>query len=158
MRLPPDRSPRAAAPAPGFPNLTDFFTKGTVMGFFDFLRRQGPRAPRTSAAPLRPRLGVEGLESRVVPYSVSGNAWPHPELVTISFVPDGTVLGADENGPIVSNLFAALNARFGSPAAWQNEMLRAAQVWAQRANLNFAVVADDGSDIGAGDYQQGDPN
>jgi hypothetical protein len=32
----------------------------------------------------RAQLQVEALESRPVPYSVSGNAWPHPELITLS--------------------------------------------------------------------------
>ena len=52
-------------------------------------------------------LQVEALESRMVLYSASGNVWPHPELVTISFVPDGTSL----NG-YSSNLFATFNAKF----------------------------------------------
>jgi hypothetical protein len=98
------------------------------------------------------RLDIEALEARVVPYSASGNLWSHPELVTISFMPDGTNLG----GP-TSNLFAAFNAAFGSPAAWQNVILQAAQSWAQQTNLNFTVVADNGADSGAGNYQQGDP-
>src|SRR5262249_28731037 len=58
---------------------------------------------------------------------------------------------------ITSNLFATMNARWPT-ATWQAEILRAAQVWAQQANLNFAVVADDGAALGSGAYQQGDPN
>jgi hypothetical protein len=128
------------------------------MGFFDFLRtRQGARAPRaTAAAVVRPQL--EGLESRVVPYALSGDAWPSPQLITISFVPDGTIVGSNSNGYIYSNLFATFNGKFGSPAVWQNQILKAAQSWAQQTNINFAVVADDGSDIGSGNYQQGAPN
>src|SRR3954452_22872833 len=128
------------------------------MGFFDFLRKKrGARAPRpASAAAFRP--AVEGLESRVVPYALSGNAWPTPQLVTISFVPDGTVLGGNSNGYITSNLFATFNQRFGSPDVWQNQILKAAQQWAAQTNLNFAVVPDDGTDIGGGDFQQGAPN
>ena len=45
------------------------------------------------------RLQVEALEARAVP-TASGNLWPHPELVTVSFVPDGTNLGG-----VTSNLF-----------------------------------------------------
>jgi hypothetical protein len=128
------------------------------MGFFDFLRtRQGARAPRATAAALvRPQL--EGLESRVVPYAVSGNAWPSPQLITISFVPDGTIVGSNSNGYIYSNLFATFNGKFGSPAVWQNQILKAAQSWAQQTNINFAVVPDSGADMGSGNYQQGDPS
>src|SRR5947209_1815885 len=97
------------------------------------------------------KLFVEPLETRLVPYSVSGNAWPHAQLVTISFEPDGTYLGTG----ISSNLFSTFNSRFGSPAAWQPTILAAAQQWAQRANLNFAIGNDNGAGIGAGPYQQG---
>src|SRR5262249_18995978 len=100
---------------------------------------------------------LEVLESRVVPYSTSGNSWPHPELVTISFVPDGTVLGANGSGNITSNLFNKFDTKFGATATWQNQVLKAAQTWAQYTNLNFAVVSDNGSSSGSGSYQQGDP-
>ena len=71
---------------------------------------------RPKARPSRPsqvRPQVEALEARWTPYSVSGNAWPHPELITLSFVPDGTVLGAGTQGIITSNLFARLNSHPG---------------------------------------------
>jgi hypothetical protein len=107
----------------------------------------------------RIRLRVEELEARIVPYNVTGNAWPHPELITLSFVPDGTIIGYNENGPIGSTLFADFNAKFGSPATWEKQIELAAQVWAKATNINFAVVADDGDDYGTitGHYQQGDP-
>ena len=119
-----------------------------LLARFNRARRSTTRsAPRRQA---RPRL--EGLEDRVVPYAASGNFWPNPQLVTISFVPDGTNLGG-----YASNLFAAFNARFGSPTTWENVILKAAQSWAQQTNLNFAVVADSGADSGSGLFQQGDP-
>ncbi len=99
----------------------------------------------------RQQLQIETLESRLVPYAVSGNAWTHPELVTLSFMPDGTNLGG-----VTSNLFSTMNAQW-SQATWQREILRAAQVWAQVTNLNFALVNDNGAASGGGDYQQGDP-
>jgi hypothetical protein len=102
-----------------------------------------------------PRL--EALEDRLVPYSVTGNAWPHPQLVTISFVPDGTQLSSAIGTPITSNLFGAFNAKFGSTAAWENQILRAAQVWAQQTNINFSVVNDNGAPSGSGLYEQGNP-
>ena len=105
----------------------------------------------------RTLLRLEQLESRLVPYSVSGNAWPQPQLVTLSFVPDGTVIGQNGSGNITSNLFSILNAKFGSATTWQNQILKAAQQWAQQTNINFTVVSDNGGSIGSGSYQQGDP-
>jgi hypothetical protein len=105
----------------------------------------------------RATLQVEQLESRLVPYSVTGNSWPSPQLVTISFMPDGTILGSNGSTYIYSNLFSVWNAHFGSAAKWQNQILKAAQVWAQQTSINFAVVPDNGSQEGSGLYQQGDP-
>jgi hypothetical protein len=72
--------------------------------------------------------------------------------VTISFMPDGTQTGG---GP--SNLFATMNAKFGSPGAWEPQMILAAQQWAAQSNLNLFVVGDNGTPIGGGAYLQGDP-
>ena len=113
---------------------------------------QSPRATRRSSSARRARFEVESLESRVVLYSASGNLWPSAQLVTLSFMPDGASIGGRP-----SNLMATFNAKFGSAAAWQNVVLRAAQVWAQQTNINFAVVPDNGAGVGTGSYQQGDP-
>src|SRR5579884_2242580 len=96
--------------------------------------------------PRQARPAVEALEARVVAYAASTNVWPNPQLVTISFEPDGTSLG----GSNVSNLFATMNSRFGSPSAWEGVILKAAQAWAQQTNINFAVVGDSGAAIGSG--------
>jgi Matrixin len=109
--------------------------------------RQSPRSNQILRA--LPRL--EELETRVVPYSLSGDAWPNPQLITLSFVPDGTNLG----GPS-SNMFAVFNAKWAT-SAWENQILKAAQAWAQQTNINFAVVSDSGTGLGGGNYQQGDP-
>jgi hypothetical protein len=101
---------------------------------------------------LKARPCLESLESRLVLYSVSGNAWPHPQLITISFMPDGTNLGG-----VNSNLASTFNANPRLNGQWQNVILKAAQVWAQQTNINFAVVPDDGAPFGSGNYQQGDP-
>jgi hypothetical protein len=103
-------------------------------------------------------LSVEGLEERIVPFALTGNAWPHPNYVTISFVPDGTIVGSAGSQPAYSNLFATLNARFGSPSIWEPQILLAAQNWAAQTNLNLQVVSDNGTSIGQGAYEQGDPN
>src|ERR1700752_3590672 len=104
--------------------------------------RQSPRA----------RLCLEALEAREVPYAVSGNAWMHPELVTLSFQPDGTNLGG-----VTSNLTSTFNSRFGSAANWQRVLARSAQMWAQQTNVNFAIITDNGTPSGSGLYQEGDP-
>lgn len=115
-------------------------------------KRWAPHAAHSSRR-WRAHLSVETLESRVVPYTTSGNAWPHPQLVTISFVPDATNLGG-----VNSNLFATFNAHPGwTTAIWQTQILKAAQQWAQQTNINFAVVSDNGTGVGGGSYQQGDP-
>jgi len=103
------------------------------------------------AAQFRPE--VENLESRVVQYSASGNAWVHPELITISFMPDGTNIAGNS-----SNMQATFDAKFGSTAAWQNVIKKAAQVWAEQTNINITFVSDNGDAVGSGSYQQGDAN
>src|SRR5262245_32766794 len=114
--------------------------------------------PKRSNRDRRPSpLRLERLEDRTVPYAVTGNAWLHPELITISFVPDGTALSSSGGTTITSNLFSTFNTQFGSAAAWQNQVLKAAQAWAQQTGINFAVVPDNGASAGTGDYQQGDP-
>src|SRR5262249_33217293 len=127
----------------------------TQMSFFG--KTVGSRSSRRRAG-ASVQLQVEALESRGGPYAVSGGAWPGPQLVTIRFVPDGTIVGTNSGGYVYSNLFAKFNAKFGSAAKWEAEILRAAQSWAQQSNLNFAVVSDNGTAIGQGAYQQGDPN
>jgi hypothetical protein len=117
-----------------------------------------PHAARSLRLLSRP--AIEPLESRLVPYSASGNSWPSPQLVTLSFMPDGTVMALGNGGQITSNMFATFNAIPGvtSPPVWQNIILKAAQSWAAQTNINFAVVNDDGSPSGSGSYQQGAPN
>jgi len=94
------------------------------------------------------------LESRITPYAVSGNAWTHPELISLSFAPDGTTWAAGKT----SNLFSSFNGMFNSTDEWQDQILLAAQSWAEQANINFTVKSDNGQGIGQGSYQQGDAN
>src|SRR5262249_39884497 len=112
-------------------------------------RRRQSR-PVRSPAP-RTRLRVEELETRLVPYSVSGNASPLPDVVTLSFVPDGTILGSGGTNLIYSNLFATFNSHPGwTTSTWQNEIIRAAQSWAQQTNINLDIVSDSGAENGTG--------
>ena len=110
------------------------------------------RTPRLTV----PRL--EELESRITPYVTSGGAWVNPQLITISFVPDGTVLGYNGLGQALTSTLFHDFAALGSTSTWQTPILKAAQVWAQATNINFSVVSDDGVALGSGPDQQGDPN
>lgn len=121
------------------------------------LDRLFSRSLRTSfARALKARLHLEEMESRLVPYGATTNAWPHPELITLSIVPDGTVVAAGK----VSNMVSTLDNHpvTAIRTGWRTEILRAAQAWAEKTNINFALIGDDGSGIGAGAYQQGDPD
>lgn len=126
------------------------------MGVLEFLHRWVTRSHQRNKGSrsfqTRPGLSVEELESRTVLYSASGNFWPSSGLVTISFMPDGTNLGG-----VTSNLNTAFNNKPSLAGRWQNEILRAAQVWGQQTNINFAVVSDNGAPSGSGSNQQGDP-
>ena len=103
------------------------------------------RHPRRK--PYRPAL--EPLEGRCVPAQF-GVPWSDPGHLTISFAPDGTDIAGRP-----SDLFGALDAT--QPAAdWQQQILRAFQAWAVVANINFAVVPDDGAPFGTPGPDQGD--
>jgi hypothetical protein len=115
------------------------------------LARRSVTSPASRSA-LKARPCLESLESRLVLYSASGNAWPNPQLITISFMPDGTNLGG-----VGSNLFSTFNNNPKLSGQWQNIILKAAQVWAQQTNINFEVVPDDGAAFGSGADEQGDP-
>src|SRR5947209_6122136 len=105
-----------------------------------------PPGARTSTArtPRHAVLRLEELESRITPYVTSGGAWVNPQLVTISFVPDGTVLGYNGLGQALTSTMFHDFAYLGTTSTWENQILKSAQVWAQQTNLNFSVVADDG--------------
>jgi hypothetical protein len=110
------------------------------------------RAPAGRSTDRRVRPQPELLESRVVPFAWSGYAWPHPEMIRLSIVPDGTLV----NG-YPSNMISSFS-RLGTQATWQKVILKAAQVWAERTNINFSLVADNGAPWASGGNQQGDPN
>jgi hypothetical protein len=101
-----------------------------------------------SARARRPRL--EALEARWVPAQF-GVPWQHADHLTMSFVPDGTPIGAQR-----SDLFRMLDAHLPT-AAWQREVLRAFQTWAVQAHVNVALKADGGQPLGVPGPDQGDP-
>ncbi len=86
-------------------------------------------------------------------YSATGNAWINPEVITISFMPDGTNMG----GP-VSNLQGKFNSNANLAGKWEQQFLQAAQTWAEQTNINFVVVPDDGTAMGGGADQEGAPD
>ncbi len=112
------------------------------------------RAARPGRRPdsRKSRPDLESLESRLVLYSATGNAWLNPQVITISFMPDGTNLGG-----VNSNLVSTFNNNPVLKGQWQSQILKAAQMWAQQTNINFVVVPDDGAPSGGGNYQEGDP-
>lgn len=97
------------------------------------------------------RLAVEQLEDRTAP-AIFGVAWPDPEHLTLSFVPDGTAMARHSAS---SELFATLGAG-GASRVWQETVLRAFQTWAANANVNIGVVADAGWPLGTAGAPQGD--
>jgi predicted Zn-dependent protease len=103
------------------------------------------------ATKVRPEL--ESLESRVVLFATNGGLWAHPQLITLSFMPDGTNTWGG-----ASSLQSTFNAeRQIGNGVWQSIILKAAQYWAQQTNINFELVPDDGADEGGGSYEQGSP-
>lgn len=93
----------------------------------------------SSRPPARPRL--ECLEARDVP-AVMGQAWPVPQAMSISFVPDGTRIGS-----YVSDLQGVAATAWGP--GWQFEVLSAFQAWASQTGINFAIKADNGEPLGS---------
>lgn len=80
-----------------------------------------------------------------------GLPWPDPGHLTISFVPDGTLVGSTP-----STLNATLNAQLPT-TVWRHAILSGFQAWAEVANINLAVVADDGEPLGTPGPLQGKP-
>ena len=95
------------------------------------------------------RFTVESLEDRAVP-ATFGVPWDDPSHLSLSFAPDGTALAGH-----TSTLFQTLNAQMPT-AQWQREILRAFQTWAVNANVNIALVADNGQAFGIAGKSQHD--
>lgn len=92
------------------------------------------------------KLNLLSLEKRDLP-ATFGIPWQDGSQVTLSFVPDGTLVGTEP-----STLYAMLGT---NTQAWQTEILRAFQTWAVQANVNIGLVSDDGSPLTAGGSVQG---
>jgi hypothetical protein len=95
---------------------------------------------------------LEELEHRLVP-ALFGIPWADARHLTLSFVPDGTSVDG-----VGSTLFGTMQANTGlAPTAWQAEILKAVEAWAQNANINVGVVADSGDPLGTPGAAQSDP-
>jgi hypothetical protein len=111
------------------------------------------RSRRDDARPARSRMArpsLETMEDRLLLYATEGGHFVYPSI-TYSFMPDGTSIGG-----VPSNLFQTLDA-VTSTANWQAQFEKAAAVWQRVADVNLALVPDDGAPFGSGSYQQGDP-
>ena len=102
-----------------------------------------PRLPR------KRRLRVEWLEDRRVP-ATWGIAWPDPQHLIASFVPDGTSARGES-----SQLYQTLDAEVGV-GAWEPKILGALQTWAVNSNINIGLVADGGQPLGVAGPAEGD--
>jgi Matrixin len=91
---------------------------------------------------LKKKLLLEALEDRNL-LTVFGVPWPNGNQLTLSFEPDGTVIGGAG-----STLLSSLDTQMGRNV-WQKEILRAFQTWADVANINIGVVSDNGTPAGA---------
>ena len=110
-----------------------------------FLPSSRPSQKR-SARPL-----LESLEDRLLLYSTYGGTWTYGSRITYSFMPDGTSVGGTP-----SVLFQTMNAKFAT-ATWEAAIEKAATVWEAVANINLALVSDNGSPEACNGDQQDDP-
>src|SRR5512135_198821 len=107
-------------------------------------------ARRASVRSTRPVL--EALEDRkLLSFSLEGGRWTYGSRITYSFMPDGTSIGG-----VPSTLSRTMTASYST--AWQQQIEKAAAVWQAVANINLALVPDNGAPLGAPGNQQGDPN
>jgi hypothetical protein len=109
-----------------------------------------PAAPVVAAAAANTPAMVAQAAAATPTVTRAPSAWADPLHLTLSFVPDGTLIG---NNP--SNLYAALNAEEPT-ATWQSAILSAVQTWASAANINIGVVPDGGQPFGTPGLSEGD--
>jgi hypothetical protein len=98
----------------------------------------------------RRRLALEQLEDRALP-ATFGIPWPNPGHLTISFAPDGTLVGGQQ-----SQMFQLFNA-IAPTQSWEDAILQAFQTWTAPTNINLSVVPDSGDPLGTTGPLQGDP-
>ncbi|MGV2337897.1 MAG UNVERIFIED_CONTAM: hypothetical protein LVR18_28725 [Planctomycetaceae bacterium] len=97
-----------------------------------------------------PAISVEHLENRQL-LAAFGNAWADPRSISISFPSENTPIGSAQN-----RLRTTLDA-VAPRLEWQTAILRAAQTWAENANINIGLVPDRGDNFGAVGLASNDP-
>ena len=108
-------------------------------------RRPASRISSTVSA-----VSVEHLEGRQL-LAAFGNAWADPRNISISFPAENTPIGSAKN-----SLRTTLDA-VAPRLEWQTAILRAAQTWAENANINIGLVPDRGDNFGAVGLASNDP-
>ena len=112
------------------------------------------RQTRRRPSSLQIRSAVYGspelLENRSL-LSGFGSAWADARNLSISFPSEKTPIGAQANS-IRTTLDAV-----ASRNEWQTTILRAAQTWAEHANINIGLVPDRGDAFGAVGLSSNDP-
>ena len=82
--------------------------------------------------------------------SGESSPWDFSDNLTISFAPNGTLIGTKEN-----TLFDSFESLL-SDAKLQSTIVKAFQTWALRSNINFGLQQDNGAPFGTPGETQGD--
>lgn len=110
------------------------------------------RGRRASSFKAQPALVAtsEQLEDRKL-LAAFGNAWVDPRSISISFPSEHTPVGSAKND--IRSTLDAVAPRL----EWQTAILRAAQTWAENANINIGLVPDRSDSFGAVGLATNDP-
>jgi len=93
-------------------------------------------------------LNRPSMRGPILRYHPYGGTWVYGSRITYSFMPDGTSIGGTP-----SVLFQTMS----TMTTWQTAIMKAAAVWEAAANINLALVSDDGSPGACNGNQQDDP-
>src|SRR5262249_23517915 len=117
--------------------------------------RRHPKSDRSAPRNVRARSSrpeAEALEGRILLYATySPTAWTYSSRITYSFMPDGTSIAGTP-----SVLFKTMNA-IAATSTGESQIGQAATPWETNANLNLALVSDNGAPSGTNGDQQDDP-
>ena len=93
-------------------------------------------------------LNRPSMRGPILRYHPYGGTWVYGSRITYSFMPGGTSIGGTP-----SVLFQTMS----TMTTWQTAIMKAAAVWEAAANINLALVSDDGSRAACNGNQQDDP-
>lgn len=101
-------------------------------------------------------LMAQAVTPRFVAISGGGVGTPwfaanQPGTLKYSFVPDGLFIPSGFSGDTTgfSNLYARMNAIFGSPSVWKPLFAQCFQRWSQITGIQYTEVTDDGATWGS---------